>query len=420
MALLFCVLLLVSRLSFEVLTLPFFGTSSDELKTFWAFQSIDTMKYSRDLSREKLHDSTFDAVIELQVRQIAETGATHVAIATPYDAEFLPILKRWVAAARREHLKVWFRGNWSGWEGWFNYPKISRATHLKLTQGFILKNADLFEDGDIFTSCPECENGGSGDPRSTGDVVGYRAFLIQEFETSKRAFADIGKTVTANYFSMNGDVARLVMDRDTTTKLGGVVTIDHYVATPDELVRDVRSIAAESGGKIVLGEFGAPIPDLQGYFSEADQAMWIRSVLQKLANTPEVIGVNYWVNVDGSTALWSERGVPRSAVSQITNAYTPQVAYGFIKDELDRPVGGVAVTNGYRKVHSQKNGFFELPMVQDGDGALHISALGYRDVVTSPSSSSDQMEIMLTTENKTVFFHILEGVKQVRERFFGN
>lgn len=81
---------------------------------WWAFQSVDTMKHSRDLAREKLHDDSYDAVIDREVRSIADIGATHVAIATPYDEEFVPYLKRWVSAARKYHLAVWFRGNFSG------------------------------------------------------------------------------------------------------------------------------------------------------------------------------------------------------------------------------------------------------------------------------------------------------------------
>src|SRR3989304_760988 len=78
-----------------------FGTAGAEEKArIWPVQAIDTMKYSRDLAREKLNDPSFDAVIDEQVRIIAETGATHVAIATPYDEEFLPFLTRWVSAAR--------------------------------------------------------------------------------------------------------------------------------------------------------------------------------------------------------------------------------------------------------------------------------------------------------------------------------
>src|SRR3990167_4248908 len=71
---------------------------------WWEFQSIDTMKYSRDLSREKLNDPSFNTIINQQVAQIAGTGATHIAIATPYDEEFYPMLVRWVASARRNNL----------------------------------------------------------------------------------------------------------------------------------------------------------------------------------------------------------------------------------------------------------------------------------------------------------------------------
>ena len=108
--------------------------------TFWSVRSIDTMKYSRDLSRQKLQDPRFDSVIDSQVSAIANTGATHVAIDTPYDPEFLPLLKRWVAAARKYNLHVWFRGNFSGWEQWFGYSKIDRKTHLEKTkEPFCLK-----------------------------------------------------------------------------------------------------------------------------------------------------------------------------------------------------------------------------------------------------------------------------------------
>ncbi len=299
----------------------FRAKSEQQLTTLWRFQSIDTMKYSRDLSREKLGDPTFDSVIEKQVADIAATGATHVAIATPYDEEFYPILKRWVEAARKYHLNVWFRGNWSGWEGWFNYPKITRAEHIKKTAEFIQKHADLFVNGDVFTACPECENGGNGDPRQTGDIAGHRKFLIDEYRVTKSSFKTINKNVTSNFDSMNGDVARVIMDRATTAALDGIVTIDHYVATPAQLALDVESISRASGGKIVLGEFGAPILDINGQMSQDEQAKWITDALSKLAQTHDVIGINYWTNIGSSTSLWNQDGTARKAVSAITTVY---------------------------------------------------------------------------------------------------
>jgi hypothetical protein len=179
---------------------------------FWVVQSIDTMKFSRDTAREKIKDPSYDKVIDQQIKDIANTGVTHVAIATPYDEEFIPFLKRWVASARKNKLKYGSR-NLASWEGWFEYEKIDRPTHTKMIKDFILNHPDLFEDGDIFVSCPECENGGPGDTRMINDAAGHKQFLISEYSVVKDAFKQINKNIIANYYSMNGDVARLIMDQ---------------------------------------------------------------------------------------------------------------------------------------------------------------------------------------------------------------
>lgn len=290
-------------------------------KQKWLIQSIDTMKYSRDLAREASIDPAFDTVIDSQVSLIAKSGATYVAIDTPYDDEFIPMLSRWVAAARRYHLHVWFRGNFSGWEGWFGYSGIDEEAHLAKVKSFILKNRDLFVAGDIFTSCPECENGAKPNLHNTASVSAYRRFLIEEYQTSKDAFVQIHKSVATNYFSMNKDVADAVMDQQTTSALEGIVVIDHYVRTPDILANDIRALAKKSGGKVVLGEFGVPIPDINGPMTDEEQKAWIEDAFTKLSAIPDLIGVNYWVNMGGSTALWELNRNPKPAVSVIKRFY---------------------------------------------------------------------------------------------------
>lgn len=321
----------MKKIIFVFITLTFlFGYLAFSQKTadntrekthFWEVTSIDTMKYSRDVAREKLGDASFDRIIESQVKDIAETEATHVAIGTPYDDEFLQFLKRWVSTARKYKLKVWFRGNWSGWEKWFGYKPIDRKTHIEKTVRFILDNSDLFEDGDIFASCSECENGGPGDPRHNGDAKGHREFLVEEFNATRNAFEKIGRKVASNYNSMNGDVAKLIMDKETTKALGGIVVVDHYVASPEQLIIDIRALSKKSGGKIVLGEFGAPIPDIHGEMSEQEQKEWLEKALGKLFNMDDVIGLNYWTNVGSSTELWDSKGNPRLAVAVIRRYY---------------------------------------------------------------------------------------------------
>ena len=329
--------------------------------TWWEVASIDTMKYSRDVAREKLNDPTFDEVIDRQISDIAETGATHVAIATPYDEEFNPFLRKWVKTARKNDLKVWFRGNFSGWEGWFGYPKISRDEHIKKTEEFVLKNKNLFEDGDIFTPCPECENGGPGDPRHNGDLAGHRKFLIDEYRLTKNKFKTIGKDVSSNFISMNGDVAKLVMDRPTTSALDGIVTIDHYVGDPEQLSKDIVQIAQSSGGRIVLGEFGAPIPDIHGAMSEKQQAEWINEALLQLVNMDEVMGINYWTNSGSSSQLWGNDGAKREAADTLKSFYAVEVTTGEVEDEAGQALTGVYIFIGNKRYFTDSKGIFAFP-----------------------------------------------------------
>jgi len=373
---------------------------------FFQVQSIDTMKYSRDLAREKIKDSTFDQTIEIQIKNIAGTGATHVSLGTPYEEEFMPYLKRWVVIARKYKLNVWFRGNLAGWENWFDYPKINRNLHTLKIKEFILNHPDLFDDGDVFSSCPECENGGPGDPRKTGDVDGFRNFIVNEYKTVKEAFKSLEKNVTANYYSMNGDVARLIMDKDTTAKLDGTVTVDHYVSTPEKLAKDIKNYAKESGGKIVLGEFGAPIPDIHGDLNQEEQAGWIDSALRKIVNTKEVIAINYWTNNASSTELWNDNNSPRLAVSNIEKYYNPVNVMGTIKDEKGNSVKEVTV-KGRERTIVVTDGVYAIPVLDKE--SLTFSKLGYVSVnigVKAENVKDIVKDIVLVKSYPRIFYSI--------------
>lgn len=394
----------VSRDFFAVRKMVFYQTPGALL---WNFQSIDTMKYSRDLAREKAHDPSFAPVVDDHVSRIASTGATHVAIATPYDEEFLPFLKLWVETARKHNLNVWFRGNWSGWEGWFDYARISREEHTKKTQSFIVANGDLFRDGDIFSSCPECENGGPGDPRMTGDTEGYRRFLIEQYHATRAAFWKINKKVDANFFSMNGDVARLIMDKATTKELDGVVTIDHYVKTPTQLLQDVEEIAANSGGNVVLGEFGAPIPDIHGEMSEDEQSQWIRDAMRRLQASDVVRGVNYWTSGGSSTRVWNDDGSPRKALLDIESFYKMVALYGFVRDDIGRPIEGVSVKIADRETQTDHNGYYVIRYVPMGRNELVFEKDGHEPTRQTASKEAANINTTLAIRDKTVKLHVL-------------
>jgi hypothetical protein len=381
--------------------------------SFWEVRSIDTMKYSRDLSREKARDQSFDKIIDEQIRNISETGATHAAIDTPYDEEFLPMLRRWVKAARKYKLNVWFRGNWSGWEEWFDYPKIDKDEHIEKTKNFILANNDLFEDGDIFSSCPECENGGSWDLSKSEDIKEYKDFIIKEYETAKSAFKKINKKTPSNFFSMNGDVARLIMDKETTASLDGIAVIDHYVNTSEKLTKDIKELARISGGKIVLGEIGAPIPDIHGKMTESEQAEWIKNSLRSLTEIKEVVGVNYWVSVGGSTQIWDSNGRELPGAKALRQFYSPNAVYGLIKDELGKPIANAKIAHSGNIAFSQNNGYFELLYIEDESSKFQISKEGYIDQEIQIEKVSGQTDIVLVKKNKSLNFKALEFLKKM-------
>lgn len=383
---------------------------------WWDFQSVDTMKYSRDLSNELL-DSP-DSLLKMtdeQVKSIANTGATHVAIATPYDSKFLPVLKAWVAAARKYHLNVWFRGNWSGWEKWFDFPSISREEHLRKTVQFIKDNPSLFENGDYFSACPECENGGPGDPRRNGDVEGHRKFLIDEYNAQLKAFRDINKNVQINLNSMNGDVARLVMDKATTKALGGQVVVDHYVAKPETLNEDITAFAEQSGGRVLLGEFGAPIGDINGKMTEVEQAEWLKQTLSLLVENPNLYGLSYWTNMGGSTALWHEDGSPKKGVEVLQSFYTPATVVGKLTNPLDQPLSGT-IQLGERKLQVEK-GEYELPYL-DENAVVKVSSSGYESQSYSISELLQHTTIELTPNHQSWWYRLQAWAHALSKRFF--
>jgi hypothetical protein len=390
-----------------------------ESQGFWKVQSIDTMKNSRDAARTDMTQLQINA----EVKRIADLGATHVTIDTPYDEDFIPRLKQWVFAARSNNLNVWFRGNFSSWEGWFDRSKnMTRTEHINATKTFILGHADLFSDGDIFTACPECENGSSGDPRTT-DLDGFRQFLISEHQVTEQAFAMIGKKVTTNYTSMNGDVARLVMDQTTTEKTGGIVSIDHYVPTPQKLVSDAQSIAKQSGGQIVLGEVGVPIPDIHGNLNEKQQADWMDTLMASLVEHPEVVALNYWVDQGGSTELWNSDGSPRMIAAVIRGYFKPHHISGTVGTSWGVPVAEASVQYLGEAVQTDEKGRFDLPIVPNKPIKLHVSAKDFAPVdleqQNSQTTSTISIQLVPTSDSFVTEFRIfLEAVKDKIDGLF--
>jgi hypothetical protein len=327
----------------------------------FAVQAIDTMKDSRDRARAALYNPSFTTEIDAEMTLIKAAGATHVAIGTPYDKEFYPILAEWVASARAHGLSVWFRGNFSGWEGWFGYAKITPAQHQQMLTAFIQDRAPLFQDGDLFSPCPECENGGAGDPRQTGSIASFHDFLVAEDSAAQNAFAGIGKKVTITT-SMNADIAKaLVSYEASTTGAARVpIAIDNYTAATTTFARDVQVLAGANGA-IAIGEFGSPIPDINGWQSEDQQATFIEDLLQSLYYaTGSVSAVNYWTLHDSSTALVNQDHSTRAAYDTVQTYYTAPSLYGMVTDEIGTPLSGIPIYVDGRAYATTTQGAYQV------------------------------------------------------------
>jgi len=340
-------------------------TTIESSSCLWQICSIDTMKDSRDLALQELNNPSYDAEITKQMQLIKATGANYVAIDTPYDDQFLPYLTRWVTAARAAGLHVWFRGNWSNWEGWFGYPKtMTPQEHLKKTSDFIISHPDLFADGDIFDACPECENAGYW-PQPAGNQA-YNQFLQEQHQTDEQAFAKIGKNVYANIESIIGGRAKEVVDKSTTDALSHTIAIDHYISDPNNMVVYVDYFYNNLQAKVLVSEFGAPIPDINGPMTEDQQATFVNQVFSQLfRHNRMVVGVNYFVLTDGSTALLNNDDSPRKVYEVIKKYFTPAVVSGTVHDTLGNPVSTITVRSRYGvinvKTDNNGNYSFKIP-----------------------------------------------------------
>ena len=325
----------------------------------WDVCSIDTMKLSRDKARQELYHPEFDKKIAEQIAQIKNTGANFVSIGTPYDKEFLPYLRRWVKAAREQDLNVYFRGNWSEWEGWFEYPKsMTPEEHLQRTTQFIVSQPDLFEDGDIFDPCPECENAGFWPQNDKNSD--YQQFIQKQQTVIQEAFQKISKKVQVRQ-SIIGGRAKDVLDQTTFDKLGNLIFIDHYVSKPKVMTAFVDYFTSLNT-KVVVSEFGAPIPDLNGNMTEKQQADFVRNILEALYLKNEaVLGLNYWVLSHGTTSLVEESGREKNSYLVLQEYFSPQIVEGKVVDELEKPLSGVPITTkDGLKVLTDQNGFYRL------------------------------------------------------------
>jgi hypothetical protein len=317
-----------------------------EKRTLFQYQCIDTMKVSRDKARLLPRDFNEKTIIANEVQTIASLGANCIALGTPYDEEFLPFLGQWVYEARKAGLSVWFRGNFSSWEGWFDYQQSdSIDEHISKSAAFIRTHPTLFMDGDKFSPIVEPENGGPFDPLNTQEKNAVmRDFLVREQTAVKQAFKDIHKDVTTSWISMSGGAARSVLDNSTIAALDNTVTLDHYVKDTSVMTEYLDDFHDRYNARLVLGEFGAPIPDLNGSMNDKEQASFVDALLKVIAMRKTYItGINYWTLSESSTALTDEGYAPKPVIDVIKKYYLPGTVHVQVKDRSGAAVQNITI-----------------------------------------------------------------------------
>ncbi|HSW97144.1 MAG TPA: carboxypeptidase-like regulatory domain-containing protein [Candidatus Saccharimonadales bacterium] len=334
--------------------------------SLWQYQCIDTMKTSRDAARSEMFKQNASKEIVKELAIVKELGANCVAIDTPYDEEFVPFLEMWVMQARKEGLHIWFRGNFSSWEGWFNYPKgMTTQEHLQRTKKFILSHADLFQNGDIFTPAMEAENGWGTGYVPPNEYPLFRQFLIDEHTNAQEAFKEVGKNVLTNWLSMSGGLAKNMLDEATIKALDNTVTIDHYVNNPEDMKNYVDYFSTNFHARVVVGEFGAPIPDINGTMTDKEQTNFVKDIFYILYQEHEnVFAVNYWTLNFSSTALVDTNDVSKPVSTVLSQYYRPIVITGKITDELGDAVAEAKIS------------------VNTGENATFTNAYGQYSIVT--------------------------------------
>lgn len=315
----------------------------------WKYQCIDTMKQSRDSARSWKDRSDLKQIIERELDIIVSLGANCVAVGTPYDEEFWPLIRMWTDRAHSRNLSVWFRGNMSGWEGWFKYPRYTSVQqHHDGMRKFILANAKYFQGRDLLTPSPEPENGhlmGNGNPWSKpGLTTALANFVLASQDNCEKALRDAGGRASCGFFGSNGYVAERVYNERIANETGNVIVVDHYVDTSKEFIKDFKTIADLHNTNVFAGEFGSYIPSINGVQSEAEQAQLVEEFLKAMyVNKKIFTGLNYWVLRGGTTALLRDDFTEKPVAKVLRRYFKPATLKGRVTDSKGKAVAGATV-----------------------------------------------------------------------------
>jgi len=275
----------------------------------------------------------------------------------------------------------------------------------------------------MFTPAPEAENGILGNPFSSPQAAdNLRNFLESSYANCVAAFAEIGKNVRCGLDSANGDVAKDIYTKDMIAKTGNVVVVDDYVATADKLATDIENLHKEFGVPVMLGEFGAPIPDIHGNLTDDQQADLINQMMSKLYQDKDIMfGVNYWVISGGSTALLNDDGSSKPVVSVMQNYYQPVTVSGTVSDNLGDKLAAIPISsvNGQKLGVTDENGAFSLLFPANIPVKLFVGGGDNSTVAQSLTPTSGKnltLNFMIQPSHPGLVYVVREFIKKIFDK----
>ena len=112
-----------------------------------------------------------------------------------------------------------------------------------------------------------------------------------------------------------------------------------------------------------MSEFGAPIPNINGWMSEDNQANFIEALLFQLyLHKDKIYAINYWTLSDSSTALLNRDGTLRKVVEIMKNYYIPGLIDGTVTNTAGERLPNISIktTDGANSVTTDKQGDYIL------------------------------------------------------------
>jgi hypothetical protein len=145
--------------------------------------------------------------------------------------------------------------------------------------------------------------------------------------------------------------------------------------------------------------------------TDEEQAQWVKETLKLLSANPHLVGLNYWTDMGGSTAIWNDHGEAKPAVAVIQKFYTPKVVVGTITNTAGNDVDQVSFQSERDNVLAIGRNF-QVPYLNT-DESITVTAPGYQKAAFTVTQLIDNSHISLTPENPNLWYQVTAWLSQL-------